>query len=171
MEIDPRGRFGENLINEILSNDSYFTIEYDGDANTHRANGIYDITINTKRVEIKTATIGTNKNTFQHENLKNEDKCDAYLLIDVGRDFIFLTFLRKDFNFEDHTSNKPKIPIFSSAKSKKSGATFHNRPGTDNFKLTLCSDTSLEFSKEKGTSVKIESDDVKIIFDFLKKFL
>lgn len=94
---DAVGKVGELMVESIVKNyPKTFTVEYDGDRNTNKGDGIYDMKIyplqsnTTVRTEIKTATVGTNNNTFQYETFK-ENVCDKYILMSITPNEIFMT--------------------------------------------------------------------------------
>ena len=72
---DDKGEWGEDFIQELVSYITKLSVKWDHNSNTSNDDGIYDIKINKKRTEVKTATIGYNKkkkkvtNTYQHENI------------------------------------------------------------------------------------------------------
>lgn len=89
---DGRGYWGENLLYKLLV--FYFPgmpVVWDKNANTSNVDGIYDMIINSKRAEVKTALEGTTTKTFQHENIYAEKLWDRLVLIDVIPTGIFFT--------------------------------------------------------------------------------
>jgi hypothetical protein len=89
---DERGYWGEDLLCNLLY--YYFPglpITWDKNSNTGNLNGIYDILINAKRTEVKTAMEGTTTKTFQHENIYAAKVWDFLMLIDIVPTGIFFT--------------------------------------------------------------------------------
>jgi len=92
---DSVGRIGENFIKSLFEKLEYNVI-YNNDKIDK--NGVFDMIINDKKIEIKTARIGMS-NKFQHENLRNNGS-DFYIFLDVAPNCIFFTIL-KHFNLNN----------------------------------------------------------------------
>ena len=60
---DDRGEWGEDFLQKLISDVTELSVTWDGNNNTSNDDGIYDIKVNKKRTEVKTATIGYNKKT------------------------------------------------------------------------------------------------------------
>lgn len=113
--------------------------------------GIYDIIIKNKRIEIKTARYGMSK-TFQHESLRNEG-CDFYMFIDIKPTSFFITILPK-FNLAD-------VNVIMNRKP-------HLRHGTTNVYKFDFSEKNIKLSIKNGSSIEIcqktnEKDLIKFI--------
>lgn len=166
MEIDTSGKVGEILLSTFLESDN--NVVFNGDSNTNAEDGKYDMKVNNKRVEVKTARIGSG-NTFQHEHLKNTDECDVYVFIDFEPNCFYISIMNKDINFDDYVTERSGgkgylHPIFEKSIT--------HRKGEDNYKFDL-SLSSLKKGLEKGMTIKIDTNDdnddkIKI---FLKKHL
>jgi hypothetical protein len=132
---DCSGKVGELLLEKICI-DGKISHVYDGDINSK--DGTYDILINDKKIEIKTAKRGKQKG-FQHESLRLNGY-DYLLFIDVCPDYYYITILKRfDLNI----------------KSDILGRKAHLRKGTtDVFKLDL-NEKILDSLIESGHSLKI----------------
>jgi len=87
---DYSGKLGEKYIYSICKLLS-INIDYEEDVNSK--DGTYDVKINGKKVEIKTARM-SNNGAFQHEGLRNYG-CDYYLFLDIFPDKFYITILPK----------------------------------------------------------------------------
>jgi hypothetical protein len=131
------GNVGE-LFMEKLCKSINIPIEYNGTKNKNSSDGTYDMKINSKRVEIKTARIGLSK-SFQHESLRNNG-CDYYAFVNIVPNYFYITFIPKfDLNCKCKIlCNKP-----------------HLRKGSNNvFKFTF-TERHLLRSIEMGYSIKV----------------
>lgn len=96
---DDKGEWGEDFIQKLVSYITKLSVKWDGNSNTSNDDGIYDIKINKKRTEVKTATVGYNKkkkkvtNTYQHENIYEEDVWDNLLLLDIKPEGFYITHI------------------------------------------------------------------------------
>jgi hypothetical protein len=101
---DERGHWGEKLvytlITYLLPNIDCF---WDSNKNTSNEDGsIWDILIGIFRTEVKTAFLGTNEKSFQHENLHKDKEWDKVLFVDVVQNGIWFTVQNKsDIPFGD----------------------------------------------------------------------
>ena len=77
LKCDYSGKVGENYIYSLCNFLNIENIYCNDDTNT--TDGVYDIIINNKKVEIKTARFGLSS-SFQHESLRNGG-CDYYLFV------------------------------------------------------------------------------------------
>lgn len=97
---DDRGKWGEKFLHNNIKL-SGLKSKWDGDSNTGNMDGsVYDILINlNRRTEVKTATNGLNKrsrkltNTWQHENIYEENIWDDLLLLDINPNAFYLTHI------------------------------------------------------------------------------
>jgi len=85
------GRIGEQFIEETCKLQNIPTI-YNKKKET--GDGIYDIIIYCKKVQIKTAKRGTSNNTFQHECLSN-NSCDYHIFVDVSPHYFYISVIPK----------------------------------------------------------------------------
>lgn len=91
---DERGKWGENLAYELIKGLTDYEVIWDGDRNIKRKDGsIYDILVNDKRVEVKTATKGSKNDVWQHDNIYEENVWDIILFIDVNLYGIYFTIM------------------------------------------------------------------------------
>ena len=105
---DDRGEWGEDFLQKLISDVTELSVTWDGNNNTSNDDGIYDIKVNKKRTEVKTATVGYNKktkkvtNTYQHENIYEEDIWDNLLLLDIKPEGFYITHIEyNDMYFGD----------------------------------------------------------------------
>jgi hypothetical protein len=92
---DERGRFGEYYFSRIAQEYTDFSVIWDGDSNTEADDGIYDMTINYLRNEIKTAMKGTKSDTWQHDVIKEVDDYDRLTFLDMTPDNkIYITVIK-----------------------------------------------------------------------------
>lgn len=91
---DERGKWGENLTYELIKGLTDYEVIWDGDKNIKRKDGsIYDILVNNKRLEVKTATKGSSNDVWQHDNIYEENVWDVILFIDVNLFGIHFTIM------------------------------------------------------------------------------
>lgn len=89
---DTRGKFGEQIISQLLHILKWDIQEDTSDKNIH-PDGHYDIKANNLRLEVKTACRGSN-NSWQHEPLYDNavfDACDYVIFLDFNYDHYYLT--------------------------------------------------------------------------------
>lgn len=90
LKLDYVGKIGELFLRDVCERSS-INFMYDGDVNS--TDGTYDIIIQDRRVEMKTARMGKSS-TFQHEGLRNEG-CDFYVFLDIAPFCMYLTIIPK----------------------------------------------------------------------------
>jgi hypothetical protein len=135
---DYAGKVGEHFIQQLCATGTV-QCEYDEDVNSK--DGTYDVKINAKKVEIKTARLGVN-GSFQHETLKT-DGYDYLLFIDITPTHFYITIVPR-FNM---TERHPLI-----------GRKPHPRKGTtDVFKLDF-GESNIQRCIEGGVSMKVSND-------------
>ena len=102
---DYKGKFGEELLFNLIKKHTEIQVEWDADSNTANDDGVYDLfwTLNgnKKRVEVKTSgrTVSNGRPIgWQHENVYYEDnKWDNVVFLDYdANDVIFVTVV--DYN-------------------------------------------------------------------------
>lgn len=105
---DERGKWGESTIKFLIETLTSYEVVWDGDKNTNQTDGTYDILINEKRTEIKTANGGSsNPPNWQHENIIKENVWDKLVFLDID----FFGFYVTVFDFEQIDFDK-KHPVF-----------------------------------------------------------
>ena len=86
---DARGRLGEEFLAEILTQ---LGCKVEHPRGPNRNERHWDLRVNGKTtLEVKTATIGTKVNTFQHENIDRNRNFDFLVLVDITPNEIYLT--------------------------------------------------------------------------------
>jgi hypothetical protein len=156
LPIDTRGNWGESFISDTLSNNRKFSIKWD--ENCIDPDGKYDIIINKKRVEVKTAFRGTKTHSWQHENLYSDHAWDKILFVDVDVDGIYFTVL----NFNQMYFDKAH-PVFGRKPTLRKNQ-------TDKYKFDL-SIKNIQKGIEHGLTFHydLENDDELLDF-FSSKF-
>ena len=135
---DTSGKAGELFV-EILCKKSNIPYVYNQDINSK--DGTYDIIIEDRRVEIKTAKLGKNKG-FQHESIR-ENGYDYLLFIDVLPSYFYMTII-------------PRFDLSQKNNFLKRKA--HLRKGSSNiFKLDLTENILKNLVKE-GHSITISEE-------------
>lgn len=133
---DYAGKVGEHFMQQLCLTGSVQCI-YDEDKNSK--DGTYDIKINDKKAEIKTARLGVH-GAFQHETLK-KDGYDYLIFVDITPQHFYVTILPRF----DMTARHPLI-----------GRTPHPRKGTtDVFKFDFGESNILRCIAE-GASMKVD---------------
>lgn len=133
---DYSGSVGERYINEICKITNIPNIY--NDDKISKDGGTYDMIINEKKIEIKTARYGLSK-SFQHESLRNNSS-DFYLFMDIKPNYFYLTVL----------------PSFNlSEKCKIIERTPHCRKGTSDIYKFDFGEKNILKSIIKGYSIKI----------------
>ena len=134
---DFSGKVGETVIAEIFKL-AGLDISYTEDC-TNQNDGTYDIVTNNKRLEIKTARMGSDKN-FQHESLRDCGS-DYFVFLDIEPDKYYLTIFSSNFNF------KSQHPIL--------GRKPHLRKGSTNVYKFDFSFSTIKKGLEKGVTIEI----------------
>ncbi len=99
MSNDDTGEIGEMLLNYVFKNHEYNVIYEKSQTSLDKD---WDIEINGYKIEVKTATIGNNANTFQHEKLYKQKTYDILILIDITSDKIYCTMgYKKNIKWEN----------------------------------------------------------------------
>ena len=109
---DYSGKVGERWVQEQCKT---FNIPHVYDEDIIDSDATYDIVINNKKVEIKTARVGINKN-FQHESLRATG-CDKYVFVDVVEDKFYVSIFDSKF---DYTK---RHPVFGRRPHLRKGTT------------------------------------------------
>ena len=117
------GIVGEKFIQDICQTTG-ISVDIDGSKTKKRGGGSGDGIINNKNVEIKTAHLGCDEKTFQHELGESPWKADHSIFVDIAPKCIYLTIF-KNFS-EDVYKNKikcaPYFPTRCVTWRKKSAA-------------------------------------------------
>lgn len=106
--------------------------------------GVYDVKINNKRCEIKTACVGKS-GTLQHESLRNQG-CDFYIFVSIFPNYHYLTIITKFDLREKHAvlSVKAHLRKGSSDIYKLSFGEKHLTEAVkNNLSIKIAQDTSL----------------------------
>lgn len=139
LQADQRGELGEKFLEHFLKKAGVKGVTRAGKID--RTNKHWDIRTEDMDIEVKTATLGRNVNTFQHENIEKDRQYDAIVFIDVAPNDVYITW---------------------TAKHKVNWKALHRRANSNAYKW----DTRLsDVSGNKVTTV----DDVKRGYDRLKK--
>lgn len=105
LEIDERGRAGQEFFQKVFSKAGYRTRGDDDH------NGDWDIKINNFRIEVKTATLDVNGN-FQHESLHQTSNYDFVFFLDIAPEEICFSICKyNDIPFDSlHLRGKANRP-------------------------------------------------------------
>lgn len=92
LTIDARGKVGEKICSNSIKTQADLIIDEDiSDKNVKGENSHYDMIVNGKYIEIKTAYRDKN-NAWQHETIyKNSNKCDAVIFLDFDYDGCYIS--------------------------------------------------------------------------------
>lgn len=138
LKIDHSGKVGEKFL-KSLCEECKIDFTYHEDINS--TDGTYDLIINNKKVELKTAR-QSNSGAFQHEGLRNSG-CDYYIFLDIKPNSYYITILKK-FNLDGkcpYTGRKP-----------------HKRKDTtDVYKFDL-SETNIQKMSKQGITIEITDE-------------
>jgi hypothetical protein len=119
--------------------------------------------IKNKKIEIKTAHIGNNLSSFQHELGEKPWLADYMVFLDIETTFVYLTIF-KNFTEEHYKSGNKCTPIFPNKKITQ-------RKGMGAFKL----DTSININElcvKNGNSIKItKSTSFRDLYKFINKII
>lgn len=157
--VDKRGELGEKWFSAWI-NKSNIEIQEDITTQTVKENGHYDMLANEKRLEIKTAYKGSS-NSWQHENIYRENKCDLNFFLDIDYDCIYLSMVKREeipFEYNDFFGARKRATL---------------RAGkTDGYKFDF-SKTQINLLKKKNRLLKIDPEKTteKDIVDFLERML
>lgn len=100
LQADKRGDVGERFIVKLLKEMGIKNVKHT--SATDPENKHWDITADGITIEVKTATIGMSKSTFQHENLEKNRGCDMYIFCDITPNDVYITCLAKqEMNWKD----------------------------------------------------------------------
>ena len=137
---DYSGKAGE-LFAAKLCKQYGIPYEYDEDV-VNQDDGTYDIIIKNKLVEIKTARVGNDGRSWQHESLRDYG-CDYFLFIDVDPGAVYLSIFPAKFDFK-----KPH-PVF--------GRRPHVRKGSNSIYKFDFGPSSHRKGVAKGLTLKIDA--------------
>ena len=89
LSLDTRGELGELFIERLLTCLGHSVIR---NSATDRTNKHWDLLVNDSvSLEVKTATVGKDGRSFQHENIEKDRNYDGLVLLDIAPDAIYLT--------------------------------------------------------------------------------
>jgi len=152
------GQLGEDFINNICKE---CKIPKNHAKKKNTEDGTYDMKIKGKRVEIKTARLGT-KGRWQHETLRNEG-CDFYLFLDIHPENIYLSLLKKF----DLSKEIDFIRVYKDTKRERGKKATLRKGATDVFKLDLSIKEMKQLVEQKKTFVINK----KTSFEEINKFI
>ena len=115
LENDYVGKVGEDFINKLCTR-AKIPVDIDGNGNKKSNNG--DGKVLNHTVEIKTARIGNDLSSFQHELGENPWDAEYIIFVDIAPKLFYITIFKnfsKDFYMESGRNSKVKcIPYFPS---------------------------------------------------------
>lgn len=94
LSIDQRGRVGEALLAQALCAAGVPGVTLAA-GKKDRTNKHWDIRTADMDIEVKTATLGRNTNTFQHESIERDRQYHALALLDIAPNDVYLTWKTK----------------------------------------------------------------------------
>ena len=118
LSTDEKGYWGEDTFQRLVRKHTTYDVIWNGDNNTNSPDGIYDMKINSKRTEQKTAMKGTKTNTWQHDQIKEDSNFDKLIFFDINPDnTVFITIIH-DWKIKIY---EKKHPIFKKKASPCKG--------------------------------------------------
>lgn len=90
LSIDRRGRVGEELIATALHKGGVQGVTRAGGKDRRKKQ--WDIRTADMTIEVKTATLGRNASTFQHERIEKNRQWDALVLLDIAPNDVYLSW-------------------------------------------------------------------------------
>lgn len=97
---DQRGEIGERFIENALKEAGIKDVTRTGKLD--RTKKQWDIKTADIAIEVKTATLGRNANTFQHENIEKDRKYDAIVFVDIAPNAVYVRWVaKKDIPFKE----------------------------------------------------------------------
>lgn len=161
LTIDGRGKVGEVICSEACKINPILTINEDiSDVNAKGNNIHYDMKINNKYIEVKTA-YRDGRNAWQHENLyKDSINCDYVLFVDFDYEGIHLSMFK--------TSDLP-LSCDSEFFPGKHGTLRKNKD--DGYKLDFSRRTFSNFENRHYQYLKAEDASLDNIGKFIGKEL
>jgi hypothetical protein len=115
---DEKGYWGEDTFQSLARNHTTYSVIWDGDNNTNLTDGIYDMKINSKRTEQKTAMKGTKSDTWQHDHIKEDSDFDKLVFFDISPDNTVFVTIISDWKIKRY---EKKHPIFKKKASPCKG--------------------------------------------------
>ena len=150
LENDDVGKAGERIIAEFCKKGN-IPSEIDGIKTKELGGGVGDGTINGKTVEIKTARLGSNNSSFQHELGECPWLADYMMFLDIAPENMYLTIFKnftEEFYKESGCNSSKKCNPYFPTKSicwrKQKGA----------FKL----DTTININKNNKFTFILDAD-------------
>lgn len=149
LKADHSGKVGELFMHKLCQQSENLCSHYCEDQNSK--DGTYDIIINDKKIEIKTARLGK-QGSFQHENL-HLDGYDDLIFMDITPHYYYITIL-------------PKFDLDS--KCKILGRKAHLRKNTSNVYKFDYTEKNIKNAIHTGFSMKVDSSTT---FECLSEFV
>lgn len=160
LTIDERGHLGEEIFSNACHTTSLIINEDISNKNTKDNNKHYDIVINNKYIEVKTA-YRDNGNKWQHEGIyKNTDCCDIVAFIDFDYHGIYFSIFK--------TADLP-LNQNSEFFPRKHGTLRKNH--IDDFKLDFSRTTFKNFNNRHSIFLSEEEATFENIGKFIEKEL
>ena len=161
LESNNVGNVGEKIIHKICI-ESKIISSIDGSKTKQLGGGKEgDGKIKNKSVEVKTARLGSTSPSFQHELGENPWHANYIIFVDISPINVYIIIF-KNFTEEQYKKKEFKCEPYFPTKS------ITQRKGVGNFKL----DTSININEiciKNGFSIKLKSDNLKEIGEFINK--
>ncbi len=93
LSADQRGEIGERLLEHLLKEAGVSGVTRAGKVD--RTEKHWDIRTDDMDIEVKTATLGRNTDTFQHESIEKDRNYQAIVFIDIAPNEIYITWTAK----------------------------------------------------------------------------
>lgn len=93
LSADERGEVGERLIESLLSDAGVEGVTRSGALD--RTQKHWDIRTADIDIEVKTATLGRNVSTFQHESIEKDRNYHVIVMVDIAPNAVYITWTAK----------------------------------------------------------------------------
>jgi len=155
LKCDHSGCAGEKLTHR-LCNQLGIPNEYDENV-VNQDDGTYDVIVKGRLVEVKTARVGSDGDSWQHESLRDHG-CDYFWFNDILPNGYFITIIPSNFNFQQ------KHPIL--------GRTPHLRKETSGTYKFDFGRITLKKGIDAGVTIFVDNNtDDKEIRDFINRII
>ena len=156
--LDERGSWGEKFLFELCK-EKEIEVSWDDASNTNQINGTYDLLIEDKRVEVKTAYRGKN-NSWQHEGILSDSVYDTLVLIDIDYDCIHINMIPQS-HIAKYAPTGEKDPIFKKKYTQR-------QKEEGKFKFDF-SQTTLKYARDNNMSADYKCNESnEDLADFLE---
>ena len=92
LQIDSRGDAGEHFVASVLRRMGK-KVEHDSGTDPKKKH--WDLIADGVKLEVKTATLGMSKPSFQHEGVEKDRGYDGIVFVDIAPDDVYISFMAK----------------------------------------------------------------------------